>query len=76
MRKTSKPHDAWVFWQRSQAAISDLNDVMQQLATAVAQDDPALQLPPHVVRAAKRAVARFQENFTLLVREQKRKAAR
>jgi len=49
---------------------------MMQLATAVAQDDPALQLPPHVVRAAKRAVARFQENFTLLVREQKRKAAR
>jgi ABC-type branched-subunit amino acid transport system ATPase component len=76
MKKVLKSNDTWAFWQRSQAALSDLSDLMQQLATAVAQDDPTLQLPPHVVREAKRAVARFQENFTLLVREQKRKAAR
>jgi ABC-type branched-subunit amino acid transport system ATPase component len=76
MRKVTKSHDAWAFWRHSQTAINDLSDVMQQLATAVAQDDPTLQLPPHVVRQAKRALARFQENFTLLVREQKRKAAR
>jgi hypothetical protein len=71
---TAKPNDAWEFWQKSKTALDELNELLQVFATAIAQDDPSLQLPPHTVKQVKRALARFQENFILLVREQKRKA--
>lgn len=48
---------------------------MQVLATNIAQAEP-LDLPPHIVKEAKRAVAKFEENFSLMVREQKRKVGR
>jgi hypothetical protein len=70
-----KPQDAWEFWQKSREALDALDDVMQVFAINIAQIEP-LDLPPHIVKEAKRAVAKFQENFSLMVREQKRKAAR
>lgn len=71
---TPKPIDTWGFWQKSKAALDELADVMQIFGTHIAQEG-ALELPPHTVHHAKRALGQFQENFSLLVREQKRKAA-
>jgi hypothetical protein len=72
----TKPRtDPCAFWQQSKQALDELNDVMQVFATHIAQED-AIELPPHIVRQAKRAQAHFAENFTLMVREQKRKAGR
>ena len=48
---------------------------MQVMATAIAQDDPALMVPPHIAKDARHAIERFQTNFELLVHAQ-RKAAR
>jgi len=74
---TARDRDpAWGFWQKSREALDALNDAMQCMATAVAQDDPALQVPHHVVKDVRRNVNRFSENFSLLVREQKRKSGR
>lgn len=70
-----KPQDAWEFWQKSRQALDELNDVMQIFAANVAQEVP-LELPAHTVKRAKRSLAKFQENFSLMVREQKRKAGR
>lgn len=70
-----KPIDAWPFWQKSRAALDELNDTMQVFATYIANDS-AIELPPHTVKHGKRALAKFQENFNLMVREQKRKGAR
>lgn len=67
--------DAWGFWQKSREALDELQDVMQILAANVSSDIP-LELPHHTVKRCKRALAKFQENFALLVREQKRKAGR
>jgi hypothetical protein len=72
----TKPRtDPWAFWQESKTALDELTDVMQVLSTHIAQNN-AIELPPHTVRQAKRALASFQESFVLLVREQKRKAGR
>lgn len=76
MSRDSKSMDAWGFWQRSRKALDDLNDVMQVCATNIAQDDPPIELPPHTVKHTRRAVAKFEENFALMVREQKRKVGR
>jgi hypothetical protein len=70
-----KPLDTWQFWQKSREALDALNDTIQIFATNLAQAEP-LELPVHTVKEAKRALAKFQENFTLMVREQKRKAGR
>jgi hypothetical protein len=70
-----KPIDTWAFWQKSREALDELNDTMQILATNL-NHDAALELPHHTVKHAKRALATFQENFSLIVREQKRKAGR
>ncbi len=70
-----KPRDSWAFWQKSQKALNELNDVMQVFATNIAQDQ-SLDLPPHIVKEAKRALAKFEENFNLMVREQRRKVGR
>ncbi len=56
---TPKPNDAWDFCQKSQHALTALNEAMQQFSTAIAQDDPALQLPHHAVKDVKRNLARF-----------------
>lgn len=72
---TPKPNSAWKFWQQSQQALDELNSLMQQLASSVSAE-PAIQPPPALVRQIKRNLADFQENFTLLVREQKRKVGR
>lgn len=74
-----KTMDIWAFWQQSQLALDDLNELMQILAQYASQDDldpPLLEPPAHLVKQVKRAAAKFQENFTLMVREQKRKAGR
>lgn len=71
-----KVPDAWEFWRKSRKALDDLNDTMQIFATNIAQTDPPLELPPHTIKHAKEALAKFRENFALMVREQKRKAAR
>jgi hypothetical protein len=73
---TPKPNDAWEFWQRSKKALDELNDLMQVMGTAVAQDDPTLQVPHQVIKDVKRNLQRFQESFSCLVHAQKRKAAR
>jgi hypothetical protein len=71
-----KPIDTWEFWRESRKALDDINDVMQIFATHIAQANPPLELPPHIVKNGKRALAKFQECFSLMVREQKRKAGR
>ena len=76
MTKTLKAGDSWAFWQRSKKALDELTDLMQVMGTAIAQDDPALQCPPHLVKEARKQTARFEENFRLLVHAQKRKAVR
>jgi hypothetical protein len=70
-----KPDPCWKFWQASQLALDNLNTAMQQIATVVSAEETTL-LSPASVHEVKRNPARFQEQFTLLVREQKRKAAR
>jgi len=70
---TPKPIDAWKFWQKSREALDELQEVMEVCARYVSEAG-TLKLPPHPVKRAKRALARFEENFTLIVREQKRKA--
>jgi hypothetical protein len=70
-----KPIDTWAFWQKSREALDALDDTMHILAANL-NHDPAIELPHHVVKQAKRALAKFQENFSLMVREQKRKAGR
>jgi hypothetical protein len=69
---TPTPTDSWEFWQRSQRALDKLNATMQVMATAIAQDDPALQVPPHVAKDVRQAIARFEQNFELLVHAQKK----
>jgi len=70
-----KTNAAWTFWQESQQALDELNGLMQQLAVVVSSDS-SIYPPPALVRDVKRNLADFQEKFTLLVREQKRKADR
>jgi hypothetical protein len=70
-----KPPDSWEFWRKSCKAVNDLNDAMQILAACVAQTEP-IDLPPHIVIEVNRAIKLFQENFSRMVREQKRKVGR
>jgi hypothetical protein len=35
MSPKRKPNEAWKLWQRSQCALNDLTDLMQQIATVV-----------------------------------------
>jgi hypothetical protein len=72
----TKPRtDPWAFWQESKTALDELADALEIFSTHIAQNN-SIELPPHTVKHAKRALAAFQENFTLMVREQKRKAGR
>jgi hypothetical protein len=74
-RPQHAPVNAWECWQRSKAALDDLNDLMQVFGTHVAQEG-SIELPHHTVRGANRALARFQENFLAMVYEQRQKRAR
>jgi hypothetical protein len=75
VKDKNMPDAAWKFWQESKQALDDLGDLMQQFASFVTVDPP-IPPPPGIVRQIKRDLARFQEKFVLLVREQKRKADR
>jgi UDP-N-acetylmuramoylalanine-D-glutamate ligase len=75
MKDKTAADAAWKFWQESKQALDELGELMQQLAGLIVAS-PAIQPPPILVRQIKRDMARFQEQFTLLIREQKRKAAR
>jgi hypothetical protein len=75
MKDKNTPDVAWKFWQESKQALDELGDLMQQLATFITVDHP-IPPPPGIVRQIKRDMAHFQEKFTLLVREQKRRAER
>lgn len=68
----AKTLDSWTFWQRSRKALDELNDLMQVMSTAISQDDPALQCPRHIVKDVRKQIARFEENFRLLVHAQKK----
>jgi len=63
------------FWQASQEALNNLNAAMQVLLEARASGR-SIPFSPAEVHEVKRNLARFQEQFALLVREQKRKAVR
>jgi sugar-specific transcriptional regulator TrmB len=63
-----KPIDVREFWQRSREALDELNDVMQIFATNLAQLE-RLELPPHTVKDGKRALAKFRQNFSRMIRE-------
>jgi hypothetical protein len=67
--------ESWEFWQRSQRALDKLNETMQVMATAISQEDPKLQVPPHIAKDVRQAIARFQANFELLVHAQKKAAS-
>ena len=71
-----KPADAYGFYDKAVQALNELCALMAEFQCAIAQEDPALQMPPHAVKEAKRALGHFQENFSCMVREQKRKAGR
>lgn len=75
MKDKNTPDVAWKFWQESKQALDELGDLMQQLATSITVEPP-IPPPPGIVRQIKRDMAHFQEKFTLLVREQKRRAER
>jgi Fe2+ or Zn2+ uptake regulation protein len=75
MRVRAKLTDSWKCWQESRRALENLCVTMQQIATIVSADE-LITLPPAMVHEIKRNVSRFQEQFALLVREQKRKAVR
>jgi len=63
---------AWAFWQAAKASIDGL---MQQLAPVVTQFPP-VPVPPHIVKRIRKDVRRFDEKFSMLIHEQKRKAAK
>jgi hypothetical protein len=67
--------DSWKCWQNSRHALENLCVTIQQIATIISADE-LITLPPAMVHEIKRNVSRFQEQFALLVREQKRKAVR
>jgi hypothetical protein len=69
---TPQPNDAWQFWVRSKQALDELNDLMQVMGTAVAQDNPTVQLPHGAIKDVKRNLQRFQESFGCLVHAQKK----
>lgn len=70
-----KTNAAWQFWQASRLALDNLNGAMQQIAAVVSAEEP-IALSPLLIHAVKRNLGRFQEQFNLLAREQKRKAGR
>jgi len=74
-RSRKNSHASWEFFQNSQLALENVNAVMQRLALVASASQPA-QLSRADVHEVKRNVARFQEQFALLAREQKREVAR
>lgn len=74
-RRTKRSGPAWVFWQQAETALDEARDLMQQVATIVAEEQ-VVPLPPMLVRTIKRDISHFQEKFAMLVREQKQKAVR
>lgn len=75
VRPRKNLNTSWEFFQNAQLALENMNAVMQRLAAVVSADHP-IQISPTDVHEVKRNVARFQEQFALLARKQKREAAR
>lgn len=71
MGKTSP--DSWEFWQRSQRALDKLNESMQLIAT-IASQERGITVHPNFAKDVRRATARFEHNFELLVHAQKKAA--
>ena len=73
---TTQENTAWRFWQEAQESLDKMSGLMQQACTRAAEEELPAEIYPVHVKEMRKAVARFQEKWNLLVREQKRKSAR
>jgi hypothetical protein len=63
-----KQMDAFEFWQRSRKALNELERLMNVCAGYV----PHAVIPRHAAKDIVHNIARFEENFRLLVHAQKK----
>jgi hypothetical protein len=70
----SLKHDrGWKLWQAAMTSVVDMEAVTRLLAPMVTQF-PAVPIPRHIAVRIRHNARRFDEKFSMLIHEQKRKA--
>lgn len=73
MSKSPLDDSGWEHWRKTQNCIDRISATMQQLVPIVSEYPP-IPVPPRIVADIRKEIARFEERFSHLVHEQRRKA--